>query len=666
MKTRLVALFLLTFLMVYFISSMAPGYADTVTTYDGRKIRGEIIEETKDHVKVKTKFGGTITVERYDIAKIERDKEKKKEEPVAKSRKLMNQYKDRLQRAEKEDRANAFHELGEWCDREGLKDQAIKAYERALELDPYFVPAHRALGHILIEGNWMTEKEAEAKGYVKNSKGRWVSKETLADKEKKKLEAERREAQKAEEKKKKEYEGVPWDQRHIIKTEHYEIHCNSTRKQAEAYSKIMEALFAKYAHVFRALKPEKRRSRVYINRNQREFMEMWRKPMGVGGFYRPDSRDLYSYHGSFGVTGTTLTVLAHEGCHQFQHLFVKGDMYQFATMPIWCLEGMAVIFEAAEVSRTGKVKLEGPSPDRIKQLQQMIPDEKHITLREMLDTPRMQFGGSHYNTAGAFTWWLLKTSKKKRYLALYEKYLLNCVDRAQRDGGRSAQRAGPGFGGGEAAPFEALAQEIAGKNLEDLEKEWRKYVLKIRLPKLGRLSGDTYKSKELGFEITRPSRKWESKKEKELSAGTICCFEIPIPGAKKDDENKSYAQFSVVSYGNSLGTTADESLESWEDDVKRNLEQQKRYVKDTSKHVTDFKVVEKKKMVISGYDAAMFLYEIKIPESKWNRNLTTNLVVTVYTTERIYRLSGAAQSDKYDEYKDDFMKMVESMIIEAD
>jgi LPXTG-motif cell wall-anchored protein len=54
--------------------------------------------------------------------------------------------------------AKGQYELGRWCDQHKLKDEAIKAYERAIDIDPDYEPARKALGHKKVLGRWTCEK----------------------------------------------------------------------------------------------------------------------------------------------------------------------------------------------------------------------------------------------------------------------------------------------------------------------------------------------------------------------------------------------------------------------------------------------------------------------------------------------------------------------------
>ncbi|MHC4661998.1 MAG: DUF1570 domain-containing protein [Planctomycetota bacterium] len=562
--------------------------------------------------------------------------------PQAAGKAANEEYMRLLSEAEMRSTAASFFDLGKWCRDLGMEAQAKDAFRRAIALDPKHAPAHRALGHELVKGKWMSEDEAKSTGYVRNSDGEWVKADNYAKKEEKRLEKEREEAQKLQEEKQKESEGVPWDQRHILKSKNYELHCNSSKEIAQMYLRVMEALNKKFRKVFAALNPDNRICQVYVHRNQQEFMQIRRKSRGVGGYYQPGRGQLVAFHGTFGMTGSTLTVLAHEGCHQFQDLFMKGRMM---SSPIWVIEGMAVIFESADIDPdAGKVELQGLNPDRVRQLQSMIKQKRHISLQQMMATPQSGFGGSHYCSAGAFTWWLLKDSKKKKYRKLYEQYLLALVDgkiRSGRGGGRG-RRGGGGGGGGslDGGAFEKMCEEITGKTVADMGKEWQEYVLKIKLPKYGYLAGDRFVSKMYKFEVERANKYWKSLDENELGKGEMMVFE----------RGKTKGRFSVQVAQNRMRANADYALQ--------NLSQQLAHEKGSS-----FKMLSKRKRYISGHQGAEFLYEF-LDTKDGKSTLTMERRIMIYTNRMIYVIIATSADEHWKKNERDFEKMEESFKID--
>jgi tetratricopeptide (TPR) repeat protein len=70
---------------------------------------------------------------------------------------IHEQYEEKRMQAPQN--AKGQYELGRWCEQHKLKEEAIKAYERAIEIDPEFEPARKALGHKKVLGRWTSEKE---------------------------------------------------------------------------------------------------------------------------------------------------------------------------------------------------------------------------------------------------------------------------------------------------------------------------------------------------------------------------------------------------------------------------------------------------------------------------------------------------------------------------
>jgi tetratricopeptide (TPR) repeat protein len=71
--------------------------------------------------------------------------------------KLRQEYEEK--KLASKQNAKGQYELGKWCDQKKLKEEAIKAYERALEIDPEFEPARKALGYKKVLGRWACEKD---------------------------------------------------------------------------------------------------------------------------------------------------------------------------------------------------------------------------------------------------------------------------------------------------------------------------------------------------------------------------------------------------------------------------------------------------------------------------------------------------------------------------
>lgn len=138
-----------------------PVFADDVYLRGGGQITGEIIEQTADHVTVDI-GGATITARTESIVRIE------------KSVSPLQEYRVRAGEISAGD-AEAWRELARWAKGRLLSSQAAEAYAEVIAILPDDVEANEALGHVRLNGEWVTEEESyRARGYVE-FEGEWMT-----------------------------------------------------------------------------------------------------------------------------------------------------------------------------------------------------------------------------------------------------------------------------------------------------------------------------------------------------------------------------------------------------------------------------------------------------------------------------------------------------------
>jgi len=162
----------------------APAAADVVHLTNGGKVEGKVTD-LGDELKIEHRYG-SLTVPKSDVKRIE------------KKATLKEEYEARLTKIDPKD-ADAHVALGRWLLEKGWGSQALKEFERALEIDENHRGAHTALGHVFYEGKWRTESEImELRGFVRVD-GEWISKEEAARRkaveERKRLAKEQRKAE---------------------------------------------------------------------------------------------------------------------------------------------------------------------------------------------------------------------------------------------------------------------------------------------------------------------------------------------------------------------------------------------------------------------------------------------------------------------------------------
>ena len=249
---------------------------------------------------------------------------------------------------------------------------------------------------------------------------------------------------------------VEWVERRRFQTKHYVVESNCNEKILKRYGEMLEAFYLKWCEL--VCKPTlKHRLDVRIYGSHEEFMHYSRRPGGVGGFY--GGGRVTAYHGRFGKTGFTHTVLFHEGTHQIHDAVIWIRRAQ-----IWFTEGLACIFETLAFDKKGRLQ-PAFNTFRLKRVQKSIRKDEPMALKELLSTPQSKFAAPHYAYAYLFVYYLLNTTKKNN------KIFRDYWQILAKDG---EPRESPKF----------IALVGGKKKLKAMEKRWHKWVLSLE-------SGDT-------------------------------------------------------------------------------------------------------------------------------------------------------------------------------
>ena len=121
--------------------------ADIVYLNTGGKVKGKIIDRTADGVRVKT-VKGIVDIPADDIDRIEECES------------VFDVYEKKLKGTPEND-ADARFELGLWCEKQGLEQEALKHFGETIELSPDHVKARAKLGYVKTAGGWEIPPEPE-------------------------------------------------------------------------------------------------------------------------------------------------------------------------------------------------------------------------------------------------------------------------------------------------------------------------------------------------------------------------------------------------------------------------------------------------------------------------------------------------------------------------
>jgi HEAT repeat protein len=141
--------------------------ADIARLSNGGEVRGSFLSEPGggDPLAMRTILGGRIVLSADTVRSTSR-RPAEVEEYVTRSRSIPHTVE-------------AHWELAEWCKARQLTSQREEQLEALLDVDPTHAAAHRALDHMLYQGQWMTRDEAmREQGYVKY-KGKYLTQQEI-------------------------------------------------------------------------------------------------------------------------------------------------------------------------------------------------------------------------------------------------------------------------------------------------------------------------------------------------------------------------------------------------------------------------------------------------------------------------------------------------------
>lgn len=624
-------------------------FADKVHLRSGRVVEGEVLDVNPEFVEVKFAIG-SVKFRRDEVVEIEYELT------------TGERFDRQVGEAESADAIAVVIEQFEG--KRITRDQVRAAWERALTLDPTHRRAHEELGHLYYNGKWLTSEEDKIRI------GGWVyfDGELMPPEKAERLKRERREAAaRAAEERRRIYEnelkGVSWGRVKPIETEHYIIQCNSSPSVAKRYADFMEQIYAAYDEVFKGYKKHHTgKSKIYIFRNIKDFQEFGGGQPGVGGFYVPKSpnenifpsRIVSAYHGTFGTTGDTRGVLAHEGTHQFQHLLCDGTPEEFLVRPPWWIEGLAVYFgDGYQFDKRGKLVV-GIPRDRLMVIHQILKSGQAPKISQFIRLNLGQYqrmAGLTYPYGWALCHYFLHRGEvggRQQAVEVAghkfepEKVFREFFDFVLADPPDHVRMNAPEY-------YASKFEQLLGFPVDDLMEDWKSYVLGLELEPLGEVTEDRsrYISKMLAFQIDKPaSWVW---RENEVQGREAIKLEGPT----------TTGLVTVIAEGNMDNASVEELRDQAERGAAMKLD---------SLYLDDEKTREIK---VSGYKGYEFFYEgtERKPSGNVDREYKVRdrpqryRHVVVSTLKRSYEIVMQADAERFDDNRQVFDEILRGFVI---
>ena len=483
MRSRRLPVLLLLIVALVFAALPVSGLRadDLLILNDGRRLKGTIIEKTRGYVKFRFLSNGMLHKFLLDdIEEIKRGPDVKKE------------FKERWNKAKKSGSAEGFYNLGVWI-KKRLPERAEKCFKEALKINPAHSSSHRRLGHVKVDGKWVSKKSADKKpasgtssGIPSHSSGVEKIPESVPEPEKKPKEPAESKDQltgrddpgTTDEKTEKNKRGIgqmalepfkddeeknAWIEKvkaarsflHCIETKHYFVFSQGDKKYAEYYGKLMDQMFKQWKKTFAFNDTLPRKLPIWLYRNQQAFMAAERMGSSTGGFF--DGRRIVTFHrdGGRGITITPEDVLFHEGTHQFQALMIPDMLRIPDKIGTWLFEGLAVYFEPSKVVSRKKIVTNQVNRKRLASLKRSFSS---VSIRRLITVRHARFRAPEYDQAWSLIYFFINY-KEGKYCKKFIKYWLFIMKKKDNSIENFEKIIGP---------------------IDKIEPEWKAYVRALR------------------------------------------------------------------------------------------------------------------------------------------------------------------------------------------
>jgi hypothetical protein len=271
------------------------------------------------------------------------------------------------------------------------------------------------------------------------------------------------------------------------------IHHSSDQRLLRRLDDNLEAMHAYYAELFPSPNQIEAVSTVRVCRNFEEYVQYGGPPRSAG-FWNYRSEELVLYDAKKGDYGSrlgnkdTFIVLYHEAFHQYV-FHSAGQLNPH----IWFNEGNADYFSGAVLGRKNnviRVSRVRPHPWRVETIQKAVRAGKHAPLKRLFRMSKADYyrNGSLHYAQGWSVVYFLRTSPvvhknpdwnkilSTYYKVLCREYLRHTADLDDSAALERAQAA-------EKARSAAHRAAFKGVDVESLEAEWKKFVLRLRAPR---------------------------------------------------------------------------------------------------------------------------------------------------------------------------------------
>ena len=383
-------------------------------------------------------------------------------------------YQEKLDQLKPDD-VNGYYQLGLWCKQNKLLEQAKTQFNRVLELDPKHKKARQDMDNII-----QSEKDVKIAEIIKKyGPYKGVLDKAGADKE-----------------------NLLWEKAREKETEHFIVKTNLSNDALQDTCFLLERAYFAVQDFLDFPEPNEKNI-VYVSKSRTELEKIHQELLGrafppnQGGLsiykevsapvalkndylliqYLPPTK-LTDPHIQKVIQSKTTEVLIHEMTHYCCMLLgrqYRKSIPNITSMPIWLSEGLAEYF--APVNVDGNKLVTTLHELRVHELKLIIQNGSYIRLDDFIHLSEKELNSNdHYAIAWGLVHFLMNSNGQK-----YKNGLKTYINRW----GQGRLRIYDSKSNGlvwvvNQEEHVKLFEECIGVPIDQLEKEWKKYILQLK------------------------------------------------------------------------------------------------------------------------------------------------------------------------------------------
>ncbi len=397
-------------------------------------------------------------------------------------------YQEKLVKLKPDD-VNGHYQLGRWCAKNKLPEQAKTQFEKVIELKPDHNGALKKLGYTKHKDEWLTPFEMKALGFAKY-KGKWIAQEKyekiwLQDDKLIQLEPPNGSIGRPGADK----ENIPWSEARHKETDHFIVETNLSFDALQDICLLMECAFLKWRDIL-SLSTLKEKPYVWVCKNREDFERVYKDIMGKavdaasqGRYLGKDSAGnrleqdviLTYYFWSKNTYNDTRRELIRNGPVWLLYGSLRRAVGMYA--PEWLAAGLISYFKTGDFKGT-QLLIKYCDSGQLKQVKKGIEKNKYIKLADLINMSRSEYNdypGNLSYAQGASLVHFLANDKDGRYQQELQSYIQAYKKKkftVTQDGDRICIE--------DKGKHLKVFEQCMGMPIDQLEEEWKEYIRKLK------------------------------------------------------------------------------------------------------------------------------------------------------------------------------------------